>query len=73
MDRLPDEFGTYSAQEPGGSIMPLRPHDTGHLPATVYSQNLNFPSWYKLHQHYQLYRGGGDETAADRVTHSSSR
>lgn len=64
MERLPDDYGTYSLQNPGGTILPIRPHQ-GHLPNTVYPQNLNFSSWYKLHQYYQLYRGGGDETAAD--------
>ena len=64
MDRLPDDYGTYSLQNPGGTIIPIRPHQ-GYLPNTFYPQCLNFPSWYKLHQYYQLYRGGGDETAAD--------
>lgn len=63
-DRLPDDYGTYSVANPNGTILPIRPHQ-GHLPNTVYPQNLNFPSWYKLHQYYQLYRGGGDEVAED--------
>jgi hypothetical protein len=63
-DRLPGDYGTYSLQNPGGTILPIRPHQ-GHLPNTVYPQGLNFPSWYKLHQYYQLYRGGGDEVATD--------
>ena len=64
MDRLPDAYGTYSSQNPGGTIVPIRPHQ-GYLPNTTYPQGLNFSSWYKLHQYYQLYRGGGDEVAAD--------
>jgi hypothetical protein len=64
MNRLPDDFGTYSAANTGGSIVPIRPHQ-GSLPSPYYSQGNNFPSWYKLHQYYQLYRGGGDEVAAD--------
>jgi hypothetical protein len=64
MDRLPGDYGTYSQQNPGGAIVPIRPHQ-GYLPKTFYPQGLNFPSWYKLHQYYQLYRSGGDETAAD--------
>lgn len=63
-DRLPSDYGTYSLQNPGGTIIPIRPHQ-GHLPNTFYPQGLNFTSWYKLHQYYQLYRGGGDEVAAD--------
>ena len=63
-ERLPDDYGTYSLQNPNGTILPIRPHQ-GHLPNTVYPEKLNFPSWYKLHQYYQLYRGGGDEVAAD--------
>jgi hypothetical protein len=64
MSRLPNAFGTYSAANPGGQIVPIRAHQ-GHLPSPFYSQNNNFPSWYKLHQYYQLYRGGGDESASD--------
>lgn len=64
MDRLPSDYGTYSLQNPGGTIIPIRSHE-GYLPKTFYSQGLNFTSWYKLHQYYQLYRGGGDESAAD--------
>ena len=61
---LPTEFGTFSPQNPNGTIIPIRQH-TGYLPNVHYSQNLNFSSWYKLRQYYQLYRSGGDETAAD--------
>ncbi len=61
---LPSPFGTFSASNASGTIVPIRPH-TGYLPSTFYSQSLNFTSWYKLHQYYQLYRGGGQETAAD--------
>lgn len=64
LDDLPAEFGSYSAAQSGGGIVPIRAH-TGHLPRPTYPQNLNFSSWYKLHQYYQLYRGGGEETAAD--------
>jgi hypothetical protein len=64
MARPPGEYGTYSVAAPNGVIVPIRAH-TGHLPAPFYAQNNNFPSWYKLHQYYQLYRGGGDEVAAD--------
>lgn len=64
MTRPPSEYGTYSVANPGGTIAPIRPH-SGYLPAPFYSANENFPSWYKLHQYYQLYRGGGDEAAAD--------
>lgn len=64
LDSLPHQYGNYSPQNPGGTIVPIRPHH-GHLPKTFYPQGLNFPSWYKLHQYYQLYRGGGHETAAD--------
>ncbi len=61
---LPDEFGTFRSSNPLGSIVSIREND-GYLPTPVYPQNNNFTSWYKLHQYYQLYRGGGDETAAD--------
>ena len=61
---LPSDYGTFSASIPNGTIVPIRPH-TGYLPTTFYPQTINFTSWYKLHQYYQLYRGGGQETAAD--------
>ncbi|MDG0993232.1 MAG: hypothetical protein P8O22_00705, partial [Akkermansiaceae bacterium] len=61
---LPNEFGTFRASNPGGNIIPIRAN-AGYLPSPYYPQNNNFTSWYKLHQYYQLYRGGGDETAAD--------
>lgn len=64
MEHLPSEYGTFSVATANGTIVPIRPH-TGYLPAPYYTQTNNFPSWYKLHQYYQLYRGGGDETAAD--------
>lgn len=64
MTQPPNEYGTFSAANPNGVIVPIRPH-TGYLPAPVYPQKINFPSWYKLHQYYQLYRGGGDESVAD--------
>ena len=64
MDHLPDDYGTFSQANPGGTIVPIRPHQ-GYLPKPFYPQSLNFSSWYKLHQYYQLYRGGGDEAAAD--------
>lgn len=63
-ERLPDEFGTYRSNNFNGSIVPIRANQ-GYLPSLVYRENNNFPSWYKLHQYYQLYRGGGDETAMD--------
>jgi hypothetical protein len=61
---LPTIFGTYSSRRADGTIVPIRDH-RGYLPSPTYAQNLNFSSWYKLHQYYQLYRGGGDETADD--------
>lgn len=61
---LPDEFGTFRSLNPGGSIVPIR-DNSGYLSSPYYPQNNNFTSWYKLHQYYQLYRGGGNETAAD--------
>lgn len=61
---LPNEFGTFRASNPGGNIIPIRAN-AGYLPSPYYPQNNNFTSWYKLHQYYQLYRGGGNETAAD--------
>lgn len=64
MARPPAEYGTFSVASPNGTIVPIRPH-SGYIPAPYYPANLNFPSWYKLHQYYQLYRGGGDEAAAD--------
>jgi len=64
LPKLPAAFGDYSATKPLGTIVPIRPHQ-GYLPKTFYTQGLNFPSWYKLHQFYQLYRGGGEEAAAD--------
>ena len=63
-EKLPDEFGTYGSSNFGGNIVPIRSAQ-GHMPSAVYPQNINFTSWYKLHQYYQLYRGGGEETAAD--------
>jgi hypothetical protein len=64
MERPPNEYGTYSLANPNGNHASIRPF-SGHIPAPFYAQNNNFPSWYKLHQYYQLYRGGGDEVAAD--------
>jgi hypothetical protein len=64
MGRLPPEYGTFSSSTANGTIVPIRPHH-GYLPTPFYSQNNNFVSWYKLHQFYQLYRGGGDETFSD--------
>lgn len=64
MARPPNEYGDYSIANPNGTHASIRPL-TGFLPTPVYAQNNNFPSWYKLHQYYQLYRGGGDEAAAD--------
>ncbi len=64
MARPPSEYGDYSITNPNGTHASIRPL-TGFLPTPVYAQNNNFPSWYKLHQYYQLYRGGGDEAAAD--------
>ncbi len=62
---LPDKFGTFSSSQPGGTIVPIRDR-TGYLPDPFYpAQKPNFTSWYKLHQYYQLYRSGGQETAAD--------
>lgn len=62
--RLPTQYGDYSSRRPNGRIIPIRSH-RGHLPRPHYSQNLNFTSWYKLHQYYTLYRGGGEETSSD--------
>jgi len=61
---LPNEFGTFRSSNGGGSIVPIRAN-AGYLPSPHYPQNNNFTSWYKLHQYYQLYRGGANETAAD--------
>ncbi|MCB1132526.1 MAG: hypothetical protein KDN05_15475, partial [Verrucomicrobiae bacterium] len=64
---LPPEFGTYRAANPRGSIVPIR-SESEQIPAAHYGAlNPNFSSWYKLHQYYAHYRGGGDETPADCV------
>ncbi len=55
-DHLPDDYGSYSLQNLAGSIIPIWSHQR-HLPTSFFPKN--FPSWYKLHQYYQLYRGGG--------------
>ncbi len=67
MDTLPSQFGTFASSTPNGTIVPIRSY-TGELPSTFYAQNKDFSSWYKLRQYYQLYRGGGEETAADCVS-----
>ena len=64
---LPDVYGTFCRAEGNGSIVPIRAHE-GNLGPPVYAQNLNFPSWYKLHQYYQLAAGSagyGEEAAED--------
>lgn len=68
MPTLPNEYGTYRRSVPGGTITPIREHQKlGKAPQ--YAQNLNFTSWYKLQQYYQLASGraggGNDETADD--------
>jgi hypothetical protein len=64
---LPAEFGTFSASNPRGSIVPLR-DENEEIPAAHYGdKNPNFSSWYKLHQYYSLYKGTGDERASDSI------
>ncbi len=55
---LPDAYGTFNRANGNGTIVPIRANE-GHLSAPFYPQDINFPSWYKLHQYYQLAAGTG--------------
>lgn len=70
LPKLPDEYGTYGSGNIGGSIVSIRTFngDEGSI-KTIYPQNRKFPSWYKLHQFYQLAVGAtgyGEEVALDQ-------
>ncbi|MCX6875003.1 MAG: hypothetical protein NTW21_14520 [Verrucomicrobia bacterium] len=55
---LPDAYGTFRRANFNGTIVPIRAHE-GNPGPPFYPQDLNFPSWYKLHQYYQLAAGTG--------------
>jgi len=64
---LPSEYGTYCRANTNGTIIPIRAH-TGYIDSPFYARDLNFPSWYKLQQFYQMAAGSGgygEELAED--------